>query len=176
MSGRWTDDDREAALLGLDVATRRLVRSWAERDAAQVREIPWTPLAKPLRECTLALVSSSGIARRDDRPFDQEGERRNPWWGDPSFRVIPRETTTADVRVWHLHVDPSLAESDLDCALPLARLRELEAAGEIGASAPSHYSFMGYILKPRELLERSVPAMIARMRAEGVDAVLLVPV
>ena len=44
--------------------------------------------------------------------------------------------------MWHLHVDPSLAESDLDCALPLARLRELEAAGAIGASAPSHYSFM----------------------------------
>ena len=78
--------------------------------------------------------------------------------------------------MWHLHVDPSLAASDLDCALPLARLRELEAAGEIGASAPSHYSFMGYVLKPRELLEHSVPAMVARMRAEGVDAVLLVPV
>ncbi len=176
MSERWTDEDREAALLGLDVGTRRLVRTWAERDAEQFREVPWTPLAKPLRECTIALVSSSGIAHRDDRPFDQDGERRNPWWGDPSFRVIPRETTTADVHVWHLHVDPSLAESDLDCALPLARLRELEAAGEIGASAPSHYSFMGYVLKPRELLERSVPAMVARMRAEGVDAVLLVPV
>ena len=112
--------------MGLDGGTRRLVRSWAERDAAQVREIPWTPLAKPLRECTVALVSSSGIARRDDQPFDQDGERRNPWWGDPSFRLIPRETTTADVRVWHLHVDPSLDPEGADrrppCGIASERL------------------------------------------------------
>jgi hypothetical protein len=35
---------------------------------------------------------------------------------------------------------------------------------------------MGYILKEKELLERSAPAMIERMKSEGVDAVLLVPV
>jgi D-proline reductase (dithiol) PrdB len=176
LSEPWSAADREAALLGLDVATRRLVRTWTERDGARVDEIPWTPLPRPLRECRVALVSSSAIALRADAPFDQEGERRNPWWGDPSFRVIPRGTRTADVRVWHLHVDPALAEADLNCALPLDRLDELAGEGAIGAAARSHYSFMGYVLKPRELLERSVPAMIGRMREEGVDAVALVPV
>jgi hypothetical protein len=53
-------------------------------------EIPWTPLSKPLADSTVALLSSVGLALKTDRPFDQEGERRNPWWGDPSYRILPR--------------------------------------------------------------------------------------
>ena len=75
----------------LDFASRHVMKAWAAREEPGV--IPFTPLAKPLRECTVALVSTAGIARNDDRPFDQERERREPWWGDPSFRVIPLGTT-----------------------------------------------------------------------------------
>lgn len=64
-----------------------------------------TATAKPLRECTIALVSTAGIARNDAQPFDQERERRNPWWGDPSYRVIPLGTSEQDVRIYHLHID-----------------------------------------------------------------------
>jgi hypothetical protein len=80
-----------------------------------------------------------------DRPFDQEGERRNPWWGDPSYRIIPSTATSPDMRLYHLHIDPSYAEQDLNCLFPLQRLQELVEAGEIGRSAPRHYSIMGYI-------------------------------
>ena len=157
----------------LSFFTRRMVKAWIEREP--VREVPWTPPRRPLRESTVALVSTAGLALAEDRPFDEEGERRNPWWGDPSYRVIPRDATERDVRVYHLHGDRADAEEDLDCVLPLRRLGELERAGEIGSSAPSHYSFMGYILQPDVLLEQSTPAMIDRMRAEQVDVVLLVP-
>ena len=58
----------------------------------------------------------------------------------------------------------------------MARLAEIESEGFVGSSAPSHYSFMGYILKPKELLERSVPTIIRQMKTEGVDVVVLVPV
>jgi hypothetical protein len=34
---------------------------------------------------------------------------------------------------------------------------------------------MGYILEPRELVERTAPAIAGRMRAERVDAAALVP-
>ena len=107
---------------------------------------------------------------------DQEGERRNPWWGDPSFRILPRDTRTGDAVSHHMHIDTSVPDQDLDSVMPLTRLAELEAEGFVGSSAPSHYSFMGYILKPQELLEKSTPAMIERLKQEGVDAVLLVPV
>jgi len=158
----------------VDFATRKIMQAWAARQEPGV--IPFTRLRKPLRECTVALVSTAGIARIDDRPFDQEGERRNPWWGDPSFRVIPRGTTEKDIRVHHLHIDPKFGEEDLDVLLPMRRLAELAREGVVGQPAPSHYSFMGYILEPTELVEKTAPAIAACMRDEQVDAVVLVPV
>jgi len=131
--------------------------------------------SRPLSDSTVAMVSTAGLSMRDDRPFDVEGERRNPWWGDPSYRVIPNDAAPEDVRVDHMHVDNRHAREDLDCAFPLRRLAALERMGDVGRSASSHYSFMGYILQPDELLNRSVPAMIERMRNEEVDVVLLVP-
>jgi D-proline reductase (dithiol) PrdB len=157
----------------LDGVSKRLIKSWIELESP--REIPWTPLAKPLSECTVALISSGGIALRSDTPFDQEGERRNPWWGDPSYRIIPRGTRTGDIRVYHLHIDPSSAEEDMNCLLPLERLDELVQTGTVGESASSHYSYMGYLLDPKELLEKSIPAIIDGLRREKVDLALFVP-
>jgi hypothetical protein len=71
----------------LDFASRQVMKAWAARQKPEV--IPFTPMMKPLAECTIALVSTAGIARNDDVPFDRDGERCDPWWGDPSFRVIP---------------------------------------------------------------------------------------
>ena len=157
----------------LDFATRQIMRAWAAR--LEPGLIPFTPLAKPLRECTVALISTAGIACNDDRPFDQDGERRNPWWGDPSFRAIPLGMTEKDVRLHHLHIDRRFGEADLDVVLPMRRLAELVGEGVVGRPAPTHYSLMGYILEPRELLEQTVPAIAERMRAEHVDAVALAP-
>src|SRR5678816_1686029 len=122
----------------VDFATRQIMKAWAAREETGV--IPFTPLAKPLRECTVALVSSAGIARNDDRPFDQEGERRDPWWGDPTFRRIPLGTTEKDIRIYHLHIDPKFGEADLDVVLPMRRLAELASEGVVGRPAPTHYS------------------------------------
>jgi hypothetical protein len=161
----------------LDRITKKLVQSWIELETPQElrAEIPWTPLDKPLEESTVALISSAGLALKTDRSFDQEGERRNPWWGDPSFRLLPRTATEKDVRLYHLHIHPRLAEQDLNTLMPLQRLLEMEEQGEIGRSAAHHYSFMGYILQPQALLEGSVPGMIQHMRRDGVDLVVLVP-
>lgn len=61
--------------------------------------IPWTPLVKPLSKCRVALVSSGGIYQKDDVPFDLARERREPLWGGPSFREIPRGVAREDIRV-----------------------------------------------------------------------------
>jgi len=63
----------------LDGITKKLVKTWIELETQ--REIPWTPLSKSMDECTVALISSAGLALKTDQPFDQEGERQNPWWG-----------------------------------------------------------------------------------------------
>jgi D-proline reductase (dithiol) PrdB len=153
--------------------TKRMIKTWIGQE--QPRPIPWTPLTKPLSDCTVAMISSAGVALADDRPFDQEGERRNPWWGDPSYRIIPKTATEQDVRLYHMHIDPEYAERDLNCLFPLARLLDLEKAGEIGHSAERHYSIMGYILRPEELLEKTVPALIRNLKEDHADIVVLVP-
>jgi D-proline reductase (dithiol) PrdB len=153
--------------------TKRMIKSWINME--RPREIPWTPLAKPLAACAVSLISSAGIALRTDRPFDQEGERRNPWWGDPSYRVLPAAATGQDVRVYHQHIDPGYAEQDLNCLFPLQRLQELARAGEVSRSTARHYSIMGYILRPEQLLAETVPALIRNLKEDYADVVVLVP-
>ena len=158
----------------LDGIARRAMRNWA--GLGSEGPIPWTPLAKPMAECTVALVSSAAIALKADPPFDPEIERRDPWFSDPSFRVLPRTTKTADIRVCHLHINPAFAEQDLNAVIPVERLNELEGLGEIGQAAPSHYSYMGYTIRPERLLRETAPAIVQRLREERVDGVVLVPV
>ncbi len=158
----------------LNPASTLIVKTFIVR--APRDPIPWAPLRRPLDQTTVALISTAGISMKSDPAFDAEGERGNPWWGDPSCRLIPRTATAADVVVSHLHIDTRYILEDLDVALPLARLGELAQNGQIGRVAPSHYSFMGYLLDPTEFLASTVPAMIARMRAEDVDAAIFVPV
>lgn len=157
----------------LDGISKRMIKSWIKLES--LREIPWMPLSKPLSDCIVALISSAGIALKTDRPFDQEGERQNPWWGDPSYRIIPQTAKAEDIRVYHMHIDPRPAEQDLNCLLPMERLGELAEMRKIGRAAPSHYSYMGYLLEPQEMLEKSIPAIIEHLRADHVDVAVLIP-
>jgi len=159
----------------LDFATRQIIKAWVQREASSPRAIPWVPMAKPLAESTVALVSTAGVARLDDVAFDEEGERRNPWWGDPSYRLIPHDTTEHDVKLHHLHIDRRFGSADLDVVLPMRRLRELAIDGFIGRAAEIHYSLMGYQLRPQVLEQETAPAIAREMRARGVDAAALVP-
>ncbi len=70
------------------------------------------------------------------------------------------------MNLYHLHIDPVYAEQDLNCLFPVQRLNELEQLGEIGSAAPRHYSFMGYIVDPDELLQETTPAIIRDLRRE----------
>lgn len=153
--------------------TRRMIKSWINME--KPRPIPWTPLRKPLSQSTVALLSSAGIAMKSDTPFDQEGERKNPWWGDPSYRVLPKNATEKDIRVCHMHIDPSYPEQDLNCLFPLQRLQEMEDRGRIGQISQRHYSIMGYILNPEQLLQDTVPALIRDLEKDLADVVILVP-
>jgi D-proline reductase (dithiol) PrdB len=139
--------------------------------------IPWTPLARPVRESKLSLVTTAGISMKGDAPFDMEGERRKPTWGDPSWRRLRADAQAGDVEVNHLHIDTSYIERDLNVALPLDRVRELVSDGEVGALAESHYSIMGFQGNDTSVLEtRSAPEIAEAMRSEEVDLALLAPV
>lgn len=139
--------------------------------------IPWAPVIKPLAESRVALLTTAGVSMKGDAPFDMEGERKRPTWGDPTFRKLRADATSASVEVNHLHIDTSYIREDLNVALPLDRLRELVAEGRVGSMADTHYSTMGYQGGDTSVLENeSAPQIAASMRAEHVDLALLAPV
>ncbi len=148
------------------------------RNLAAEREdpVPWTPLAKPLLECRLALVTTAGISVEGlEPPFDAERERREPMWGDPSFRRIPRDVRQEQIVASHLHINNRDILADVNVVLPVQRFLELESRGVIGSLAPTNYSFMGYQMNTGEWRERYAPEVAALMKQEAVDAALLTP-
>jgi D-proline reductase (dithiol) PrdB len=139
--------------------------------------IPWTPLAKPLSQARVALLSTAGISMKDDTPFDMDFERKHPTRGDSSFRRLRSNATAAQIEANHLHIDTGYIERDLNVALPLDRLRELVSEGVVGSIAETHYSIMGFQGSDSSKLENeSAPAIAASMKSEEVDLALLAPV
>jgi len=146
-------------------------------DEATHPEIPWAAVTKPLRDSSVALLSTAGLSMKGDVPFDMEGERRRPSWGDPSWRRLAADATSDTIEANHLHIDTGYIERDLNVALPLDRLRELVDEGVVGAVAASHYSIMGYQGNDAsELEQRSAPEIAAAMKSDEVDLALLAPV
>ncbi|MGB0383699.1 MAG: glycine/sarcosine/betaine reductase selenoprotein B family protein [Ardenticatenaceae bacterium] len=141
--------------------------------------IPWAPLTKPLAECTFALVTTGGLyVKGVQEAFDEEGERQNPTWGDPTYRVIAADTPLEQIGVSHLHINTANIEADPNTVLPITHFQALAEAGEIGALAPDAYSFMGFQGLPYNTTEWEQtygPEVIARMKAQNVDCVLLTP-
>lgn len=137
--------------------------------------IPWTPMTKPLTETTIALVTSAGISLKTDPPFDMEREKREPIWGDRSYRTVPKETTEKDIEVNHLHINTSYIKQDINVILPLSRMAEFEQEKIIGRLAPTAYSFYGFQWQNNEFLKEAVEPISKHMKAERVEAVLITP-
>ena len=138
--------------------------------------VPWTPLRKPLAESRFALVTTAGIYVKGlEPPFDAEREKREPFWGDPTFRRIPRGTPQQQIGASHLHINNRDLLADVNIVLPLSRFEELEKAGEIGSLAPTSYSFMGYQTDNSQWRQRYAPEVAGLMKDEAVDVALLTP-
>lgn len=152
--------------------------SLGERFAAGYRaerqegDIPWTPVKKPLAASTIALVTTAGVHHRHQTPYDMHDHD-----GDPSFRELDLTLPLDSLMITHDYYDHSDADRDLNVVLPVERLRELAAAGEIGALAPRAYAFMGHITGPHleTLKRRTGPEVAALLKEARMDAVLLAP-
>ena len=124
-------------------------------------------LGPPLARRRVSLVSTAGLHRKGDRPFTEES-------GD--FRIIPKDLPDEDLVMTHVssNFDRIGFMKDADVAFPINRLKELAAEGVIGGVADYHYSFMG-ATEPQKM-EPSVAEIVAAMKADKVDAVMLCPV
>jgi D-proline reductase (dithiol) PrdB len=142
--------------------------------------IPWTPFQRPISECKFGLVTTGGLYHKGvEPPFDIERERREPRWGDPTFRVIPSNIQQDKLGVSHLHINTQPILDDLNVVLPIQRFRELADEGIIGGLAEYAYSFMGYQGFPPDASawkEVYGPQVAEKLRNDDVNCVLLTPV
>lgn len=146
---------------------------WARRYLfVRPARTPWAALKKPLAECRLALVTTAGVHRVDQPPFDMADPD-----GDPTYRAFPTDTPRRLLTITHDYYDHAAADRDLNVVLPLDRVREAVAEGIVGALAPTCYGLMGHIDKHHvaTLSARTAPEVAERLRADGADAVLLAP-
>lgn len=129
---------------------------------------PRATLARPLPDCTLAVVTSAGIHCRGDRPFGRD---------DPSFRVIPSGAGAGDLLQSHssLAFDKTAFSRDVNVVFPIDRLQEFVAEGRIGRLGPHHYSVMGALHDVTQVRDETAPRLAARLIEDGVDVVLLTP-
>lgn len=142
------------------------------RPTAQTGAVPWKRLERPLSECKVAFVTTAGIHHADQQPFDMKDVD-----GDPTFRTLDAETLWDDFTITHDYYDHANAKKDPNIVLPLDRLREFEAEGIIGELAKQHYSFMGHIDGDHldHLIEKSARDVVAELKRDQIDLVLLAP-
>ena len=129
---------------------------------------PFVPLAKPLSECRLGLVSSGGVY--------QAGQVAFHYKDDISLRVINTADDVSTLRATHFAYDLTDARRDPNVVLPVNALKTLQQSGALGELAANAYTFMGGIYSARKVREKIAPELAARFKRDEVDVVLLVPV
>lgn len=138
---------------------------WTVNDSA-----PLTPLSKPLTACTVTLLTSGGISRRESPPWNPDA--RN----DFRLDAIPSNTPEDGFQIFDSYYDHTETDRDINTIFPLQRLRELAEEGVIGAVAARLWSgFMGRIYKRTALQEVEAPAFARKLLDDGVDMLVAVP-
>jgi D-proline reductase (dithiol) PrdB len=137
----------------------------------------WAPFGKRLAESRIALLTSAGMYVKAGEPaFDLDGERARPEWGDPSWRVIPSGARPEDLGVAHLHINDEDLLADAEIALPMRMLRALADEHVVGAATDDHIAVMGYQERSLEgWREKTAPAIVAHLRAQHADGLILAP-
>lgn len=131
-----------------------------------IEPAPWiTP--PPLRDARIALISTAGLHRVGDRPFDVTAA---------DYRLIPADVDPSELRMSHVSVnfDRSAFQQDSNTVFPLALLHQLAAEGKVGSVARWHYAFMG-ATDPSEMRD-AVDEIAPLLKRDGISAVALVPV
>src|SRR5437588_1243719 len=93
--------------------------------------IPYTPLKRDLKDCRIALVSTSGAYVEGMQPFTDN---------DLSFRLIPTDTDVKQIRFVPGHFDTAKGAEDANVMFPLDRLRELVTSGDVRTLSDHHVS------------------------------------
>jgi D-proline reductase (dithiol) PrdB len=121
----------------------------------------------PLGERRIALITTAALHDFHDAPFVP---------GRAEYRVIPDDAEMGDLVTSHVstNIDRIGILRDIDTVFPIHRLREMVAAGAIGATAPRHFSFMG--ATPPMAFADTAAEVAEGLKRDGVNGVVLAPV
>ena len=127
---------------------------WATHEDA-----PFAPLAKPLSESRVALLTTAALTRDNlTKVYCAQTE--------PPPAAMYTEHRSWDKKATHTR--------DVESFLPIRRLREFAAAGRIGGLSPRFYGAPADFSQ-RRTIEEHAPAVLDFCRADAIDVALLVP-
>jgi len=128
----------------------------------------FTPLAKPLAESKLAMISTAGTYI--------EGQVAYYYKDDTSIRAIPVDTPVDKIRFSHI-MENYLVEARQDplTVFPLEALQRLKREGVIGELVSNYLSCMGGIYSQKRVVAELIPRLEAALNEEAPDVLLLVP-
>src|SRR5215470_4741561 len=140
---------------------------------AHYAEVPFQSLKKPLAQCRVALITTAA-------PFQPDKGDQGP--GAPYnaaakfYEVYSGDTAKDhDLRIAHLAIDRAhTTAEDIGTYFPLAELCRNVAAGRIGSIAPRFHGIPTN-RSHRATIEVDCPEVVARCKADEVDAAILVP-
>ncbi len=132
--------------------------SWAHS-----REVPFTPLPKPLSSCRVGLVTTAGR-------LEVEGASAGV---DREHYAMPSNPPPARLYTDHLFWDKKATHTnDVDTFLPLNRLSEYAAEKRIGSTSARFYGAPTDYSQGRTI-QKAAPQILSWCREDGVDAMLL---
>jgi hypothetical protein len=135
---------------------------------AHFRDVPFAPLAKPLSECTVGLVTTTSPSEGfEPGPGALRGDK--PVWSGST--EDPPERLYTD----HLSWDKETTHTDdVESFLPIRALKRLAEKGRIGRLARRFYG-VPTDYSQRRNREEDAPEVLRLCREDGVDVALLVP-
>lgn len=134
-------------------------------------DVPWALPVSDLSRLTVATISTGGVYVAGDTPFairDRDDV-------DQSYREIPVDTPSEDLRLAHEHYNKDYAHQDINVVFPVGRLQQLANDGVIGGVAPVNFSITGFIPEPEGLYETG-SQIAARLKDINADCAILTPV
>ena len=141
---------------------------------AHYAEVPFTPLKKQVAQSRIALITTAA-------PHQPEKGDQGPgaaYNAAAKFYSVYSGDSAAehDLRISHIGYDRThTSAEDSNTWFPLAALRQAAAAGRIGEVAPRFHGAPTN-RSHRTSLDQDCPELLARVRQDKVDAVVLVAV
>jgi hypothetical protein len=136
-------------------------------------DVPFHALRKPLSACRVGLITTAAPYQ----PGKGDQGPGAPYNAAAKFYAVYSDDAAGDpdLRIAHVAIDRQhTTAEDPASYFPLAALRRSAAAGRIGSVAARFHGLPTNRSQPTTL-EIDAPEVVARCRADGVDAAILVP-